>query len=242
MTIKTNAILKQNGKFFNVYLMNVPVYFAVVHQPKEKYQSTGTEYAITAFVDQETRDKLESEFKLNKELFEVGRDKNKKKEVKYKTSKQLKDGEKYHYDAVLGLHGIALSVDTVDKNGYAHKVTVVDKEGKPFTADIGNESICNIKLFAYKNREDMLIVVLDTVQVIDHVPFEGGSKSSGGMVTDEVLGVSYTLEPTEKVGDSSNPAQNAQGEEKSQEQGKGISNAPQASQDAFDDFDPDVPF
>lgn len=199
MSIKTNAIMKESGKYFNVYLMNVPVYFAVVHKPKKKYQSEAMEYCLTAFVDTETRDKLEGEFKLNKDLYEVGRDKNKKKVVKYKTSKQLGEGEKFHYDEVTGMHGLQLTVDQVDKNGYNHKVTVIDKEGKPFTEDLGNTTVCNVKLFAYKNQEGMLIVSLDTVQVVDHVPFEGGSAQNGGPVTDDILGVTYEKPVSEKM-------------------------------------------
>lgn len=202
MTTQTNAILKPAGKFFNVYLLNVPVYYAVVHKPKKKYQSDAEEYCLTAFVDTETRDKLESEFKLNKELHEVGRDKNKKKEIKYKLQKQLKDGEKTSYDDVAGLHGIQVAVDVVDKNGYKHVVDVIDKDGKPFTEDLGNGTVCNVKLFAYKNQEDMLIVSLNTVQVIEHVPYEGGSGNNGGIVTDDVLGVSYEATATTKVEDA----------------------------------------
>lgn len=254
MTIKTNAILKSSGKYFNVYMMNVPVFFASVHSPKKKYQSEAEEYALTAFVDTETRDKLESEFKLNKELFEVGRDKNKKKEVKYKLSTQLKEGEKFSYDDVKGLHGIQLTVDTVDRNGYTHKVVVIDKDGQPFSEDVGNMSICNVKCFAYKNREDMLIVSLDTVQVVEHVPYEGGSNSNGGQVSDDILGVSYVVPQSEKVADAQQ-LEGSSGNSQAASNGSEVvsnTNAPvqqqntvQASTDVFDDFDDewgDVPF
>lgn len=249
-TIKTNAILKTSGKYFNVYLMNVPVFFASVHSPKKKYQSEAEEYALTAFVDAETRDKLESEFKLNKELFEVGRDKNKKKEVKYKLASQLKEGEKFSYDDVKGLHGIQLTVDTVDRNGYSHKVVVIDKDGQPFSEDVGNMSICNVKCFAYKNREDMLIVSLDTVQVVEHVPYEGGGAGlNGGEVKDDILGVSYSVPASEKVVDvAAEPAQAAP--EAVTTQGNTVvapttQNAPKAAVEAsggFDDEWEDAPF
>ena len=137
---------------------------------------------------------------MNKELFEVGRDKNKKKEVKYKLASQLKEGEKFSYDDVKGLHGIQLTVDTVDRNGYSHKVVVIDKDGQPFSEDVGNMSVCNVKCFAYKNREDMLIVSLDTVQVVEQVPYEGGGAGlNGGEVKDDILGVSYSVPASEKV-------------------------------------------
>lgn len=238
MSIETNAILKTSGKFFNVYLMNVPVYFATVHKPKKKYQSDAEEYALTAFVDTPTRDKLESEFKLNKELHEVGRDKNKKKEIKYKLEKQLKDGEKFHYNDVAGLNGIQVSVDVVDKNGYKHKVNVIDKDGQPFSEDIGNGSVCNVKLFAYKNKEDMLVVSLDTVQVIEHIPYEGGN-SNGGTVNDDVLGVSYESTASEKVEESTEQQAESATEKKPSAPAK--TPAPSEAEDPFADFDDDTP-
>lgn len=188
MTYKTDAILKESGKYFNVYIMNAPVYFASVQKPKKKYQSEDTEYALTAFVDSETREKLE-EYQLNKDLYAVGKDKNKKKQVKFKLSSQLKDDEKNHYDEVKGLHGVSLTCPTTTKNGDPRTITVIDSEGNPFKEDVGNLSVCNIKMFAYKNQDDMLVVSIDTVQVIDHVPYEGGSGS--GPVVDDVLGTTY---------------------------------------------------
>jgi hypothetical protein len=52
---------------------------------------------------------------------------------------------------------------------------VVDSEGNTFTDDIGNGSVCTIKMFAYRNTEDMLVVMMDTVKVIDHIPYIGKS-------------------------------------------------------------------
>lgn len=230
MTVQTNAILKQAGKYFNVYLMNVPVYFATVHKPKKKFESNDEEYAVTAFVDSATREKLESEFQLNKEMFEVGRDKNKKKQVKFKLSSQLKENEKVHYDDVAGMHGISLSVDVVDKNGNIHKVNVIDQQGQPFTEDIGNLSVCNIKLFAYRNKENMLIVKLDTVQVVDHVPYEGGNNN--GVVTDDILGVSYTAAPIEKVDNTPTPPSHVTEQVPANAQSAGMP----------DEWDDDAPF
>ena len=40
---------------FNVYIKNTPVFYAAVHEPKLKYQSTDKEFSLTSFVDEETK-------------------------------------------------------------------------------------------------------------------------------------------------------------------------------------------
>ena len=74
-------------------------------------------------------------------------------------------------------------------------VNVIDTEGKAFTQDIGNGSVCTLKLFGYRNPEGQLTVTLDTVQVIEHIPYEG--KTSADSVDDDVLGVSYKVKKAE---------------------------------------------
>lgn len=96
----SQVVVKQEGQFTNLYLVDVPVHFAKVHEPQKKYQSDDRAYQVTAFVDDEVREYLEDVVKINKTLFKVGKDKTKKREIKYKLSSQLSENEKFHYDDV----------------------------------------------------------------------------------------------------------------------------------------------
>lgn len=203
---KTSAKLVKDGKFSYLYLKNVPVFFASVHEPKKKYsdplpdaknQST-REYQVTAFVDEATREYLEDTVLLNKQIMEVGKDKTKKRKIKYPLSSQLKEGQTIHYDEVEGMHGLNLTLNEYTNSGKPAKLVVIDKEGKPFEESIGNGSVCNIKLFGYTNRDDQLVVSLNLVQVLEHVPYESGGS---GTVVDNELGVSYEI-PKDKTVES----------------------------------------
>ena len=197
----TSVIVKQLPKSgtletFNVYVLNAPVFYAAVHTPKSKYQSTDKEFSLTAFVDEATKDKLLDEVMLNKGFALVGKDKTTKppRRVKYPLSSQVEEG-KTNYDVVEGMYGFGLAKPEFSKKGNAMTVNVIDTEGKAFTQDIGNGSICTLKLFGYRNPEGQLTVTLDTVQVVEHVPYEG--KTSADSVDDDVLGVSYKVKKAE---------------------------------------------
>lgn len=181
----------------NLYLKNVPVFYPVVHEPKTKYQSQDREYSLTAFVDEATKDKLLDEVMLNKTFAQVGKDKTSKppRRIKYPLSSQVEDG-KINYDAVDGMFGFSVAKPEFSKAGKKMAVNVIDTEGKAFTENIGNGSICTLKLFGYRNQDGQLTVTLDTVQVVEHVAYEqkGGN---GGVVEDDVFGVSYQIKKAE---------------------------------------------
>ena len=181
---------------FNVYIKNTPVFYAAVHEPKLKYQSTDKEFSLTSFVDEETKDKLIDEVMLNKSFAQVGKDKTSKapRRIKYPLSSQVEEG-KVNYDVVDGLFGFNVAKPEFSKKGNPMSVNVIDAEGNAFTENVGNGSICTLKLFGYKNVEGQLTVTLDTVQVIEHVPYEG--KTSADSVEDDVLGVSYKVKKAE---------------------------------------------
>ena len=201
------AVLKQdqkNKQFYYLYLKNVPVVYASVIQPKKKYQSDDTHWVLTAFVNDETRAYLEEEVLLNKELHKVGVDKNKKKKIKYTLSTQ-RDDENAVYDPYENLNGISLTLNTKRKNGEPNHLIVVDKNGEEFNELVGNGSVCNIKCFGYRNQDDLLVIALNIVQVLEHVPYEG----TGGIVEDEELGIKVDMskyysdkEHVEKVADT----------------------------------------
>ena len=207
--IKTEAILTQEGKFEFLYLKNTPVYFAKILELSKKYQSDDLEYQMTVFVDTDTREKLElpvdeGGVAINKQLFEVGKDRNKKKKIKFPLESQLKDGEKVSYDAVEGLHGLSLSLNELTKKGNKSILKVVDKDGKDWDKSkaIGNGSIVTVKCFGYRNQDEQLVVSLNLVMVVEHVPYEGGN--SGGMVEDSILGVSYDMSSAYEANEASN--------------------------------------
>lgn len=227
----TSVIVKQLPKSgtletFNVYVLNAPVFYAAVHTPKSKYQSTDKEFSLTAFVDEATKDKLLDEVMLNKGFALVGKDKTTKppRRVKYPLSSQVEEG-KTNYDVVEGMYGFGLAKPEFSKKGNAMTVNVIDTEGSAFTQDIGNGSVCTLKLFGYRNPEGQLTVTLDTVQVIEHIPYEG--KTSADSVDDDVLGVSYKVKKVEAK----------------QEEAPADKPAPKPAPEPDEDFDSsDVPF
>jgi hypothetical protein len=176
----------KNLEMGNLYFKNVPVTYAQVLKAGKKYQSTDTAYQLNLFIDKDTMNGVET-IGVNKEFAEVGVTKIKKGanrgELKYKLDE--------HNSPYEGMFAAQFSRNTVkrDKEGAVVKnyepLKVVDVEGNPFTQEVGNGSVCNVKLFAYRNEEDMLVCMLDTVQVLQHVPY-----TKGGDSFDEELGIS----------------------------------------------------
>lgn len=225
----TSVIVKQLPKSgtletFNVYVLNAPVFYAAVHSPKSKYQSTDKEFSLTAFVDEATKDKLLDEVMLNKSFSQVGVTKTSKppRKIKFPLSSQVEEG-KGNYDLVDGLWGFNLAKPEFSKKGSAMSVNVIDSEGKAFSENIGNGSVCTLKLFGYKNQDGQLTVTLDTVQVIEHVPYD--QKASSGVIEDDVLGT-YAIKKVET---------------KPEEQQSVPSPAPQPEPEE-DDISSDLPF
>jgi hypothetical protein len=214
------------GTMANIYIMDVPVLYAVVHEVKDKFTpdgvpagSLGKEYSLTAFLDKEQRDTLYDEIVVNKSFFEVGKDKNKKRKVKYPL--QTDEGEDSVYAPYKGMYGCTLTLKQFNSKGKENILTVIDAEGNDLTDLVGNGSRCNIKLFAYKNSDDQWNVSLDTVQVIDLIKYEG----NGSTVEDDVLGVTITKKAPSNVQSGSAEPENQP-----------------AGDNNFDDFDDDIPF
>jgi len=201
MAKETSIVLKELPKkgdleTYNLYLKNVPVFYPVVHEVKKKYQSEEKEFSVTVFIDEQTKDKLEDEVAVNKTFAKVGVTKTSKppKRIKYGLSSQVEEG-KLNYDEVEGMWGFTVTRPEFSKKGNKQTVNVIDKDGNAFTENVGNGSVCNIKLFAYKNRDGQLVVTLDTLQVIEHVAYETATSSDS--VDDDVLGVSYKVKKAE---------------------------------------------
>lgn len=182
VTYKVFKEAKGNNKEMgNLYFKNVPVVYAQVLKPSKKYNSEDTAYQMSLFINPDTMEKLE-EIGLNKEMAEVGKTKIKKGanrgKLKYDTADEA-------YENYGGMFGAQFARDTKKKDGTPRTpVNVVGSDGAPFTENVGNGSVCNVKMFGYRNDEDMLVVMLDTVVVLEHVPYEDG----GGQY-DEELGI-----------------------------------------------------
>ena len=226
MTKKAQIIVKELPKSgtletCNLYIKNAVVFYPVVHEPKLKYQSTDKEFSVTVFVDEESKDRLLDEVMVNKTFAEVGVTKTSKppRKIKYMLSSQADEG-KVNYDIVKGLWGFNVAKPEFSKKGNRMSVNVIGLEGKPFTENVGNGSVVNLKLFGYKNQDNQLVVTLDTMQVVEHVPFE--SKGAADSIQDDVFGVSYSVKKADKPVEAKEP--------------------PVAQQQAEDPLDSDIPF
>ncbi len=232
MTSKTEVIVRNLPKSgtletANVYIKNAVVFYAAVHEPKLKYQATDKEFSATVFVDEEAKDNLLDVVMVNKSFAQVGVSKTSKppRKIKYALSSQVEEG-KANYDLVDGLWGFNIAKPEFSKKGLPMSVNVIDTDGNAFTENVGNGSVVNLKLFGYKNVEGQLTVTLDTVQVVEHVAYEG--KGSSDSVDDDVLG-SYKVKKVEaKVS-----------EEKEETPAPKAKAAPQP---VGDDFSDDLPF
>lgn len=192
MTNKTEVIVRNLPKSgtletANVYIKNAVVFYAAVHEPKLKFQSTDKEFSATVFVDEEAKDNLLDVVLVNKNFAQVGVTKTSKppRKIKYALSSQVEEG-KANYDLVDGLWGFNIAKPQFSKKGAPMSVNVIDTEGNAFTENVGNGSVVNLKLFGYKNQDGQLTVTLDTMQVVEHVPYE--SKGGDGNIEDDILG------------------------------------------------------
>lgn len=200
MTNKTEVIVRNLPKSgtletANVYIKNAVVFYAAVHEAKLKYQSTDKEFSATVFVDEEAKDNLLDVVMVNKSFSQVGITKTSKppRKIKFPLSSQVEEG-KGNYDLVDGLWGFNIAKPEFSKKGLPMSVNVIDTEGNAFTENVGNGSVVNLKLFGYKNMDGQLTVTLDTMQVVEHVPYE--QKGSAGEVEDDILG-SYKVKKVE---------------------------------------------
>lgn len=172
----------------NLYFLNVPVTYAKVLEPAKKYQSDDTAYQLNLFINANTMEKLE-EIGINKEFAEVGVTKIKKGanrgKVKYPVDLEANTPYENMFAAQFGRDTVKRDKDGAVTKEYA-PLKVVDAKGQPFTQEVGNGSVCDIKTFAYRNADGMLVVMLDTVVVKEHVVYN----REDGESFDDVLGIS----------------------------------------------------
>jgi hypothetical protein len=222
--------------------MNVPVTYAKVLAPAKKYNSEDTAYALNVFIDQASMDELDK-IGINKQFAEVGKTKIAKgaNRGKLKYSTEVEANAPY-----LEMFAAQLGRDTVkrDKNGAVVKeyapLKLLDKAGQPFTQEVGNGSICNVKCFAYRNTDGMLVVMVDTVVVVEHVAYS----RNDGEVFDDVLGIAIKTESKPASGIEDFPTEDEAPVAKKPAAKPAPQAAPAANTpaDVGIDFDDDIPF
>ena len=221
-----------------LYFLNVPVTYAKVLEPAKKYQSEDTAYQLNVFLNADTVEKLE-EIGINKEFSGVGVTKIKKgaNRGKVKYPVDLEANAPYE-----GMFATQLGRDTVkrDKDGAIAKeyapLKVVDAKGQPFTQEVGNGSVCDIKAFAYRNADNMLVVMLDTVVVKEHVVYN----REDGEMFDDVLGIAVQSDAKTAV---ENPVDDFPTEDKpTPAPAKKTAQKPAKAAEPEIDFDDDIPF
>lgn len=198
--VKTEVIVRELPKSggletVNIYIKNAVVFYAAVHEAKKKYQSEAKEFSAQVFVDEEAKDNLLDVVMVNKTFAEVGVTKTSKppRKIKYMTSEQADEG-KVNYDVVKGLWGFNVAKPEFSKKNNPMTVNVINTEGEAFTDNIGNGSVVNLKLFGYRNVDNQVVITLDTVQVVEHIAYEGRAASDS--VEDDILG-SYKVKKAE---------------------------------------------
>lgn len=170
-----------------LYFKNVPVTFACVHEPKKKHKSEDPAWSLNMFINSDTHDKV-VDIGVNKVFAEVGVTKKTKGENRGQVKYPLDE----HNTPFANMFAVQLSRDKFKRDKKTGEITktneppkVVDANGDVFTEEVGNGSVCTLKVFCYRS-DGMLNTQLDAVVVVDHVPFVRG----GGDGFDEELGIS----------------------------------------------------
>ena len=183
-----------------LYFKNVPTTYAKVLEPAKKLKQEDKAYQMNIYIDADTMTAVD-ELGVNKSFGEVNVAKITKGVNRNKLKFPAKDteGNDTAHAPYVGLFATQLTRDCVKRDKATNEITktyeplkVVDTEGNPFTADVGNGSIVTVKLFCYRNSEGMLNTMMDTVVVLDHVEY---IKASGSDGFDEELGLAVKSAP-----------------------------------------------
>ena len=170
-----------------LYFKNVPVTYAKVHEPAKKLKLEDKAYQMNIYIDADTMAAVD-ELGVNKSFGEVNVAKITKGVNRNKLKFPVKDaeGNDTAHAPYAGLFCTQLTRDCVKRDKISNEIVktydplkVVDTQGNPFTADVGNGSIVSVKVFCYRNAEGMLNTMMDTVVVIDHVEYIKAGGSDG---------------------------------------------------------------
>lgn len=180
------VVLKPNPKnkrWADVYIKDVPLYYAAVHRAVKKAKGDEKEFKVTVFLTEEQVEALRDLPINSAKLFpEVGVDKITKGKNRGKIKYPLDT-----FGDVEGLYGSDFKRSEFNRDGKKQAIVVVNSEGKPITENVGNGSRGTIKCFAMLNEDMEWNLYLALVMVTDLVPYE-----NSGLV-DQELGISYEL-------------------------------------------------
>ena len=184
----------KNNKFADVYIKNVPLYYAAVHRAVKKAKGDEKEFKVTTFLSEDQVNALRDLPVNSAKLFpQVGVDKitkgKNRGKIKYPSDK---------YEDVDGLFGSDFKRSEFNREGKRNKIVVVDSEGKPLTENIGNGSVGTLKLFGMINEDMEWNLYLSLVKVDELVPYESGG------ITDDELGITYEIPQNSEVSGSDN--------------------------------------
>lgn len=140
-----NTMTEKKQEYENIKLSNVRVMYAKVIRPGKAYDdSHPDEWSVNMYVTQEDSDRL-----IDKGVM----------------PKEDKNGNPY----------FIAKRSTKTRNGDDQKPPgVVDSAKRPFTEDIGNNSVCNIVVTLIpwtKAKRNGIKLFLQAVQVVNHVPY-----------------------------------------------------------------------
>lgn len=226
-----------------LYFKNVPVTYAKIHESSKKMNSEDKAYQMNIFIDADTMEAVE-ELGVNKNFSQVNVTKISKGLNRGKLKFPVKDadGNPTANAPYEGMFATQLSRETVKRDKKTNEIVkeyeplkVVDTEGNPFTADVGNGSICHVKLFVYRNTEGMLNTMMDTVVVVDHVEYV----KAGNDGYDEELGITVKSAPKAPAIDPE--LQSGSGEAKVAPKAKPAPKAAPVESNEID-LDDDIPF
>lgn len=221
-----------------LYLKNVPVSYAKVHEPAKKLNSEDKAYQVNVFIDAESMEAIDA-LGVNKNFAEVNVTKIAKGVNRGKLKYPVKDaeGNDTANAPYVGMFAAQFSRETVKRDKKTNEIVkeyeplkVVYPDGELFTADVGNGSICTVKIFCYRNSEGMLNTMMDTVVVLDHVEYI----KAGGDGYDAELGLTVKSAPKAAVIDPE--LQSTSGEVSAPVKPKAVSKAAPVVEEELDDI------
>ena len=194
MSIK-HVVGKKKNEGETLYVKDATFMWASVLDVKNKLGSDKEDdpkkkrhYEVITIVDSEDYEALE-DLKLNKTIFEIGKDKNRYKAIKFPV-KDKETGEDTPYTPYKGMYGFSATLIEDSNKGNKNELVVVDEDGEPITELVGNGSKGHLKFWGYRSEEGLLNIQMKMMVVTELVPYEGG-----GDIVDDELGITVKRQP-----------------------------------------------
>jgi len=190
--------LKEDGKYRNLYLKDVLLWWAKVHKP-EKDDFGNNQYSVTVFVTEEDKEALE-DLAVNKQFAQVDKTKLKKGpnrgQIKFSSEK---------YEGTEGMYGFNLTLSAERRDGAKNTPPTVvlftgerkedgSKIHKFLKEPIGNGTKANIRCSVYTTKvdPDALCLNLNLIEVLELVEYQASTS-----IKDDEFGISVDLSDAE---------------------------------------------